>query len=269
MPPTLQLIMFILLVMATDCMRCCHAAGVESVPDDGHEEEVIRYPEIWDRFLPDEAKQPYRVFDINGNDYLIAYYSRYESDGEARHIYFKGMTFFEGKTFGEMELSSLLRKYSSVRLENQIVTFDNIQITLNNLDQREPKRCPQTLNNFFSFKFPNGKEVQKSLIVILDEPRIQKVNSRCADTNEKKYYEKVYSVAGRFVAVNDGTFLLIPFKGDVVIRFDSKMNTRSNLMGRKVFLVDTDIVRQFTSKIEVQGYQSVHDGLIKYLDGGE
>ena len=230
-----------------------------------YSEEVRLHPDVWGMQLPDDSKQPYKVFKTDDNDYVIATYSRHEHSNGSTDIYFTGKKFFDGGLLPETTLSLLRRKYNIIHLNNHIATTNKTDISTETFDNRGPKRCPQTLNSYFSIK-RSGKIIKnRSLIVVLDKPRLRKVDPRCADTNEEYYYEKVAAVYGRFVCLDDGTFLVVPFKENIVLRFDADFNTKSTLLESKMFLVDAQKMMEFISEIELHGYQKTHDNIKSYL----
>jgi hypothetical protein len=78
------------------------------------------------------------------------------------------------------------------------------------------------------------------------------------------------NVGSGFVLLNDGTFLLINGYGGFIIRFDKDLNTKSELLNKKLFLIDRDVfVKKFLNKHKLgktaKDLQALHDDLVKYF----
>ena len=235
--------------------------------DKNVESNIRMYPDVWDKYIPGQAEGREYYFFKKEGDYLFSYYDRFEMDGDKKNRIHKLFSFFTDSSPLEIELEKLLKTYKLTPTEKSIELLNGNVVISHNSDPREPKRCPQTLNNYMSIKLPDGNEIRKSVLVLLDKPRLTKVQPRCVDSNESEYYEKVVSIWGRYASLDDGTFIIIPNDGGVFLRLDDRIRTRSQLLGKKIFIVDTDKVEDFTRMVRKHGYQYTHDKLVDYLKG--
>ena len=225
------------------------------------------YPDVWDKYIPDGANgRNYRYYKTE-NDYLFSYFYRAEHNNENEVHYMKIFSFFTDTPPVEIELGKLVKTYHRTLLLDTLELADGVVASSSNMDSREPKRCPQALNNYMLLEYPDGAEIRKSILVLLDKPRIARVQPRCVDSDESEYTEKVVSVMGRFAQLDDGSFIIIPNDGGIFLRLDSKLKTRSPLLGKKIFIVDTDKVEDFTRMVRKHGYQYAQDKLVDYLKG--
>jgi hypothetical protein len=79
--------------------------------------------------------------------------------------------------------------------------------------------------------------VQKSIFYLLPRPRQYTSPEHCNET--RKFTERVTTIGGLVVPLDDNGVLLIDEARAVVIRFDSDLNTRSRLLNKTLFVVDT------------------------------
>ena len=253
----------VLLVLVVFFMIITLAYANEAKVDSG----TRTYPDVWDKYIPGQAEGREYYFFKKEGDYLFSYYDRFEMDGDKKNRIHKLFSFFTDSSPLEIELEKLLKTYKLTPTEKSIELLNGNVVISHNSDPREPKRCPQTLNNYMSIKLPDGSEMRKSLLILLEKPRLTKVHPRCVDSNESEYNEKVVSIWGRYASLDDGTFIIIPNDGGIFVRLDDRIRTRSPLLGKKIFIVDTDKVEDFTRMVRKHGYQYAQDKLVDYLKG--
>jgi hypothetical protein len=85
---------------------------------------------------------------------------------------------------------------------------------------------------------PYQYRVQKSVFYLLPRPRQHASPEHCNET--RKFTERVTTIGGLVVPLDDNGILLIDEARGVVIRFDSDLNTRSRLLNKTLFVVDTE-----------------------------
>jgi len=78
----------------------------------------------------------------------------------------------------------------------------------------------------------------KYIFALLDRPEIFSVglSNRCPEGRFPRLVSYTREVAGGFLPLGDGTFLLID-QGGLILRFDSDLNSKSELLGREVFVL--------------------------------
>lgn len=226
------------------------------------------YPNVWLRMVPRNEKgevPSLSVYSLDNGDFFIQYiYSVINNDhGEE---FFSGTSHVLRRRFvgGELVPQRLFGK--------DVLNLPNgIRITPKSLDPRLPQRCPQILNNYYLIEYPDGHKERKSLLYLLDKPKTEQVQELCASTNEQTIKEKVVTMYGWLYPLDDRGFLLVePLEG-VVIRFDGAFHTKANILGKRLFIVDTEKLEALkVDRFEAMGYedepyQKAHDRVLKFV----
>lgn len=228
------------------------------------------YPEVWHRMVPEpraERLSP-TFFRTGEGEYKIVYSRRVIQLNDGARLEHSAIDFFSGAVEKSREMSSLMGKVPLIQGAVDFAFSSGQKITLKNFDRREPKRCPQSLNHYYLIEHPDGRTAQKkSLLYILDKPRRMEVNERCVDASGEIFDERVNALGGLFVPLDDGGFLLTDDSG-FVLRFDANLQTKSDLLNRKLFWVDTALIEQYRAEhIETPNmYQHMHDKILNYLN---
>ena len=107
--------------------------------------------------------------------------------------------------------------------------------------------CLDALNHQVTvFSESNWKTVyNKTLLYVFDKPKRYVTHPNCWDGPSFDY--RVTAVDAKFLALQDGTFLLLTPYG-YILRFDKDFKTKSNLINRKFFWIDTDVLDQLQAK---------------------
>jgi hypothetical protein len=129
-------------------------------------------------------------------------------------------------------------------------------------------------------KDKNGKVLfQKKLLYIYDKPLRAKMlmSERNFDYKGDYYWERVtWPMEMRRILLEDDTFLLVGFiehqkpKSIIIIRFDKDFGTKSDLIGKKLFLMDESIYKKMQSPPidDNKAHKLLYEYLTKHKKGG-
>lgn len=100
-------------------------------------------------------------------------------------------------------------------------------------------QCCRGFNNTIIIYDNNNKEILKKIILLkLDIPILSK-DIVCEGVKEKGFYQKIKVFSpNKKIALPDGTFLLSDHETGTVIRFDDNLRSKSNMIGKSIFIVD-------------------------------
>jgi len=81
---------------------------------------------------------------------------------------------------------------------------------------------------------------------------------------------RVDSIEPHIIPLDDGTFLLYDQGGNLILRFDRSFNSRSDLLDRKVFVVEHgELVQYLQEYFRKNGLdsndQTINDGVYEYI----
>jgi hypothetical protein len=224
------------------------------------------YPDVWHRKIP-EPREVYPnalSYEKAADGDIVILYARLpvkrpeDVDRSNGAVYF-----FSGKNFPEISYQHL-KQTKLVRTLKELKLASGKTIKYENLDHRMPLRCPQQLNSYFVITDADGKVTRKSLLYILDKPQRYPVQERCVDTLEREFDVKVVAIQSYLLPLDDGTFLVKDGNAGIVIRFDANLKTKSPLLGRRLFWVDTQEIQRFRREGDVN-YQAMHDAILAWL----
>jgi hypothetical protein len=93
---------------------------------------------------------------------------------------------------------------------------------------------------------------------------------------QKDFYTRIAEIKSPwFVPLEDETFLLVEFDGNTVIRFDKDFNTKSDLLNKKIFVVERTTIEEIRNKLKKQKkydeqsyYDAIQDYVITQKQGG-
>jgi len=217
------------------------------------------YPDMWQASFPlkrDEKNLFIAIYKAQNGNYITYADDKYASN------------FFEPTVKINPKSSHAASfKLNYVKGEPEVELASGVKIAINNLDHRYFQRCPQTLNYFYTIRYPNGRVIRKSLLYQLSQPKAEEINSRCATTIENTYVEKVKAIDSNIYPLEDGGFFLIVDDLGVVLRFDSNFESKAELIGKRLFIVNTaELEKLGISKFEEMGYQPVQDAVAELIN---
>jgi len=122
------------------------------------------------------------------------------------------------------------------------------------------------LTRYQSKKTLKSLQSSKVAFLLLDEPVTittgatdgQNRSAAC-DAAEETITTRVVSISGEILPLRAGGFLLVDRDYGLAIRFDSNLNTRSELLNKKLFVFDTELLNaHFINRVSGRNYQDSH-----------
>jgi hypothetical protein len=83
--------------------------------------------------------------------------------------------------------------------------------------------------------------LEKTALVVLPAARTSKVLT-CEERSTGDFTYQVQPIVGRLLALEDGTFLVVDSESGLVLRFTHRLETRSTMLGRTLFMVDANFL---------------------------
>lgn len=222
---------------------------------------------IWYRKTPDGKKIDI-YHDSETNDYLLNYLiSLKKIDGEYVSTY-GGVYFFNGKSVNDEYIRKTFKTLKFIKDGLSGSVGKEIKVSLGDLDPRQPEYCPQSLSHYYKIIHPSGEVDRKSILYVLSEPKTERIDSKCVDTDERQYEVKVVSLQGWVAPLADGSGFFVSSEDyGLVIRFDSDMATGRNIANGRIYVVDTDKLESlFSTKYDAVNYQKTQDNVFGYLN---
>jgi hypothetical protein len=242
------------------------------------EKKYPLYPDVWGVELPVSESVDYAGIDVikmPDGDYMVIYTAdwRYLTSRKAKD--FDPSKHKIGKFASYSIFSSKKTEFSSDE------DFNNFMKTMRD-EGREIKSYPAApivfsdgssmkqmpegggspkgsnpIDWYLEKKDKNGKVLfQKKLLYIYDKPRREKMLSSERNQNYKgEYYlERVNTLMEMtLIRLEDDTFIIVGLiehkqpKSIVIIRFDKELKTKSDLINKKLFLMDESIYKKIQS----------------------
>lgn len=242
------------------------------------EKKYPPYPDVWGYELPvyGTSRPVTHVAKMPDGDYIISYIR--EVKGKLPEVTFKyaWISFFShiSKDFTESEYDEFLKK---IQKENRKVKYElKPKITFSDGISIEYKsdsgNCADPFDRFLQKKDKNGKVItEKMLLYLYDKPIKTDINDKCErnwDYKKNYYFKKVEHMNIPYlISLEDDTFLILSYGSNsiVALRFDKDLKTKSDLMGKNVFLIDCNTLINLRSKIKDSSDSGTSDALSKYL----
>jgi hypothetical protein len=230
------------------------------------EKKYPPYPDVWGIELPWPSQSQVLIYKTPNDDFSISY--RQEKNIGNKYVV---KFLFSGH---EMHLTK--EDYDKFVKQGKHVGGNKIVLKNGELLQFSPyKECKNSFTDDYFLKTnTTGRVILKKIAFYLhDKPK--KITfldlyelRKCAIHGEMQM--TLENVGSGFVLLNDGTFLLINGYGGFIIRFDKDLNTKSELLNKKLFLIDRDVfVKKFLNKHKLgktaKDLQALHDDLVKYF----
>lgn len=117
------------------------------------------------------------------------------------------------------------RKSSGIRFSDGTLLKDSLEST----------SCPELWNYHLRIEDRQGNIIKD------DEPRKWHVNPLCErnwDYDKDFVMRSVDNLVGRLLPLDDDTFLLYSFEENIIIRLDKDLNSKSDLLNRRLFFLD-------------------------------
>jgi hypothetical protein len=227
------------------------------------------YPDVWGYALPwlkPNRASTVKMYRMSNGDFALTY--RQDENPTSDYI---GRLFFSGNELSlTKQAHDELAKIAKRTGQNRIVLKDGQAVQFSAY-----KECDNEFSDPFFFKTDSSGRVvsKKMLFYYHDKPiRVPLADlydlRKCAGSGE---LSMIIDNTGRlFEPLDDGGFLFFNSYGGFVLRFDKNLNTKSELLNRQVFLIDRDFyMKNFYGKQKLgntaEGYQALHDALVKYF----
>ncbi len=234
--------------------------------------EYPPYPDVWD--WKDGAIQstsifimPNSMYTMPNGDVLIQYYKKYT---KRKKMDAYAVTFFERINYVGTDAENIVKvldqsKEKKKKEKGESAKFDYMQYNSVSQDGvlRIESIIPYDLNcyagpNRYPYKLINkktGEEKIFSIFRLLDKPEKFFVNGISGKNGTKDYgkelsnasciYEakrtvkyQVKGIEGNFKFLLDNSFLFQDMKTGVVIRIDSNLKSKSNIVGKDIFIIE-------------------------------
>jgi hypothetical protein len=198
------------------------AAGPESPVD---QRAFPPYPDVWDVPADLLGKRIWRVYKMRNGDVMIDY----GKHGELQ--FFRGTRRLPKPDEIDVPPEGE-HAWGSAKLPNgETVQSYGTQTGIY-------QGCYDGLDAYTDIKSADGRQrVSKSIFYLLLHPRQHTSPAHCNET--RRFTERVTTIGGLVVPLDDNGAILIDEALSVVIRFDSDLNTRSRLLNKVLFVVDT------------------------------
>jgi hypothetical protein len=116
-----------------------------------------------------------------------------------------------------------------------------------------------------------GRTTTKTLFYLFDKPRVWRVSEACRGMDGPEVFSyRVESIFAEILPLADQTFLVIDSLHGLVIRLDSDFRTKSKLLGRKIFTLDTQSFESFwADRFKDDELDRLHEALYTKLTSGK
>jgi len=221
------------------------------------------YPNIWLRKTPDDSinNASLHFFQQKDGDILIVYINglKQVNNNSSTIIMYGAFTFFEFLSPHKVELNDYLGKYRKISTPTEITLKDGTKIASKAIDIRASKPCPITLDMYLSIQTPDGKTIEKMPVYIREKPQKRPIGERCVDELNRSYIDKVISLAGRFVHLEDDTFLIYnSIEPTIILRLNKeKLMKFESYDDNRIFWIDPALAKT------TDNYQKLQDKIVE------
>jgi hypothetical protein len=201
------------------------------------------YPDIWDWQVPKNERPAvdFNVKSMDNGDVMISYHQG-DLTGKFRSISFFGKS--EVKDY-----NAVFKGNYSSDAQSKIPFKGNMILWTTGGGWRSGG-CLDALDYKITIRDESGQKLlmSKTLLYIFDRPARYETNPHCM--NGPSFNYQVEAVAAKYLRLKDGTFLLVAHVKDnaYVIRFDEDFKTKSKLINKKFFWMDTNELEKFDAK---------------------
>mgnify|MGYP001596606776 CR=1 FL=1 len=233
------------------------------------EKKYPPYPDVWD--WHELSTRGFGMYRLQHGDILIEYRIRSSQKKKKMGVY--AVTFFGRKMFaGEdawqiveraRKTSPYMKKYKAISPDG-IWNIDYV-VTSDLRCYGGPNRAPYKITNT-----KTGEERIFTIFRLLDKAETFYVPEFCEYPGRSITY-KVKSVSGDFFFLEDNSFLFQAEDTGNVIRFDSNLKSKSNIVEDRFFLIENDgsgwagITKLTGREYDDDGDQQVVNDLYHYL----
>jgi hypothetical protein len=244
------------------------------------------YPDVWGYELPWPDKNSrysvIRIYKLPDGDFLAHYLEQAKTqrgDGSCCDSKDAGISFFSGKKWD----AKAADKYADEHREDLVprefskphpwILTDGSELQEKT---RGAGRCLNYLDWYLRMLDPEKKVVaEKHLIYLLEKPIKDQVcypseRNENLIAKQRTVTMRVQGVNPYIIPLEDGTFLLYDQNGNILMRFDREFTTKSELLHRKVFVVNRQAMETFVLEYVKQrnldyNDQTLNDAVYEYV----
>jgi uncharacterized protein YecT (DUF1311 family) len=238
------------------------------------------YPDVWGLEMPVYGYPPgiRLAAKMPDGDFYFSYIKeRKEQQGTAVEKYkYAWILFFSQikKDIGQDKFSTpiLLLKKENIEIhqkDSYSVSFSD-RSSIEYLDNNTSAHCPDPYEKYLFKKDKNGNKTTCKMLLYLQNNPVKTEMDNCErnfDYDKDYYYKKVdVMVTEYLIHLNDDTFLVVSHGPEsiVIIRFDKDFNTKSDLMGKNIFMIDYKVIKNLFRGIDIND-PSRDNALYEYI----
>ncbi len=235
----------------------------------GADQKYPPYPNVWDWVAPQGMENiGLRLETLDDGDVQIVYEDRSKMRDSYRPVF--STKFFDRRQTQRQLLptsNSIVAGQQSYKaeLKNGSVVHGSMGPGLRS------NRCYDRLSGGVTIDNQQGRATTvKKLFYLFDKPRIWRVSAACKGMDGPDVFSyRVESIFAEILPLRDDTFLVIDSSHGLVIRFDTKFQTKSILIGRRIFVVGPDFVEKIRGSTQQYAdftdYAELHKALYRNL----
>lgn len=246
------------------------------------------YPDVWGYELPWPDKSirhsSIRIFRLPDGDYLATYLKQMRKhrrkDGSCceYHSEDAGTSFFSGKKWDGKAADKYADEHREDLVPREFGKPHPWILTDGNEVQEGTRagRCPNYLDWYLRVLDTAKNVVAEKRLIYLLEKTIAEPVCYPSEMNEnligkqRTVTMRVQGVQPYIIPLEDGTFLLYDQDGNIIMRFDREFNTKSELLNRRVFVVDRQAMDAFVLEFVKQrnldyNDQTLNDAVYEYV----
>jgi len=223
------------------------------------------------------------VHKILNGDYAVTYLIDISKKDGPPEWRLEGIYFFSSKKIESRDLKKL---EGNRNIYGKTVSQNEIRID-NEISWEQGQACFSCCPDYSKYPItkyaPYRTNEQLNIVYFNDEPIRQFYDepfAKCIGKGawqrfeDKFYYQQVFEVFPFFAPLSDGTFLLYDSLGNIIIRLDKEFKSKSDLLNRNIFIVNTADIRTLERRLfemdifNRQTYDNVVAVYIKALKQG-
>lgn len=251
-----------------------------SAQGDGEYTDTV-YPEVWDwqaeQYKLDRTSSTNFYYLENG-DVLVnfVWIDQVDGENEFHHEYF---TFFGGQTFISLEEAFVTLEgdyHDGIASERLDSIFDVKRLSNGNEIDADTGTllCGRSFDSGISIYDRSNSEyvIDKTIFFFLPEkPFIYPETLRCEDYDVQFAHDVAIFSPGRVIPLRDNTFLVVNTSLGTIVRFDENLESRSDLIGSRLFAADYKETLNVTREAYNAGigYPLLLDSIKQVIDESE
>jgi len=214
------------------------------------------YPEIWD-WTFEKPLQIRGLRRAKNGDVLVEYLVQTESPGGSRSSPPRYRSLFGGAELDAGTVASQLKNpdvalMSEARHLEPLATGNVVRRVGDGRRTTTAGCYAGVTGDFVQIEASDGRILgQRTFWVLSEKPKRfeTKPLSDCADGPSFQYWAE--PVIANFLSLQDNTFLLVDSDRGIVVRFDSRLETKSKLVNSRIYWLDLEAMRRLEQRVRV------------------